>query len=137
MRFLRKLPRCLLVESLSRWRHQNSFGFRISGFGFFTKRLDRGKNRLRLHHHPLPSAKRRGIYYVMLVRGPIAPVMNVEFENSLFLRAFHDALAQWRVADFREQRDDVDLHRERNIERPTSNVQRRILQTPQRLTAAL
>jgi hypothetical protein len=36
--------------------------------------------------------------------------MNVELNNSLFLRAFHDALAQWRVADFREQRDDVDLH---------------------------
>src|SRR5690349_19150092 len=44
--------------------------------------------------------------------------MDVKVDDSLFLCAFHDALAQWRAADFREQRDDVDLHRGRNIERP-------------------
>jgi len=36
--------------------------------------------------------------------------MNVELHDSLFLRAFHDALAQWPVADFGKQRDEVDLH---------------------------
>src|SRR5438067_10257205 len=70
----------------------------------------------------------------MFVRRPIAQVINVQLDDSLFLCAFHDALAQWCAADFREQRDDVDLHRERNIERPTSNVQRRIVETPRRLT---
>src|SRR5216684_3005593 len=46
----------------------------------------------------------------MFVGRPIAQVMNVEFHDSLFLCAFHDALAQRPAADFREQRDDVDPH---------------------------
>jgi hypothetical protein len=46
----------------------------------------------------------------MFVRRPTAQIMDVELRNSLFLRAFHDALAQWGMADFRKQRDDVDLH---------------------------
>ena len=61
----------------------------------------------------------------MFVRRPIAQVMNVELHDSLFLRAFHDALAQWRAADFRKQRDDVDLHLKEtsNAQRPTSNAE--------------
>jgi hypothetical protein len=86
----------------------------------------RGKNRLRLHHHPLPSTKRRIIDHVMLVSCPVAQVANVQLDDSLLLCAFHDTLAQRRAADFRKQGNDIDPHSEENVERPTPNVQRRI-----------
>ena len=46
-----------------------------------------------------------------------------KIDDPVFLRAFHDAFAKRRAADFRKQREDVDLHQEENIERPrlTSN----------------
>ena len=46
----------------------------------------------------------------MFVRCPIAQIVNVQIDDLLRLRPLHDAFAQWRAADFREQRDDVDLH---------------------------
>jgi len=51
------------------------------------------KNRLRLHDHPLPSAKWRVIDDVMLARRPIAKVMNVQVNDALLLRALHHAFA--------------------------------------------
>jgi hypothetical protein len=98
--------RHLLIKTSPGRRHQNNFRFSIFDFRFFAnlplKFFDRGKNRLRLHHHPLPSAKRRIISDAMLVRRPIAQVMNVKIDNLIFLRALHDAFAQRRAADFRE-----------------------------------
>ena len=41
----------------------------------------RRENRLRLHHHPLPSPEGRVIYDVMLVARPSAQVMNVQIER--------------------------------------------------------
>src|SRR5205823_2856167 len=41
----------------------------------------------------------------------IAKVMDAKVDNSIFLRAFHHALAQRRATDFRKERDDIDLHR--------------------------
>jgi hypothetical protein len=88
--------------------------------------FDRCKDRFRLHHHPLTSAKRRIISNVMFVHRPIAQVMNVKIDNSVLLRAFHNAFAKRGAANFREQRDDVDLHqlgkrRTPNTQRPTLN----------------
>src|SRR5437870_12638403 len=82
------------------------FDVRYSMFEIF----DRRKDRFRLHHHPLPSAKWRIINHMMFVCRPVSEVMNVKLEDSLFLCAFHHALAQGRAADFRKQRDDVDPH---------------------------
>jgi hypothetical protein len=51
--------------------------------------------------------------------------MNVNINNSIFLCAFHHALVQWRMADFRKQRDDVDPHSKKemsNAGRLTSNA---------------
>ena len=62
----------------------------------------------------------------MFVGCPIAQVVNVNIRDSFFLRAFHDALAQWRTTDLRKQRDDIDLHWE-NVERSPLNVQHRIV----------
>ncbi len=61
----------------------------------------------------------------MFVRCPIAQIVNVQFDDSVLLRPFHDAFAQRSAADFRKQRDNVDSHLSENIERSTSNVQRR------------
>src|SRR6516165_3392066 len=110
MRLLGKLRRQILVQALARRRHQDSFGLRTSDFGFLAKRFHRSENRLRLHHHPLSSTECRVIHNIMFIRRPITQVGNVHLEDSLFLRAFHDALAQWRAANFRKQLDDVDLH---------------------------
>jgi hypothetical protein len=51
--------------------------------------------------------------------------VNLNINNSLFLCAFHHALVQWRTADFRKQRDDVDPHsmKTSNIHRSTSNTE--------------
>ena len=46
----------------------------------------------------------------MFVRCPIAQVMNVQVDDSVLLRAFHDAFAQRAATDFRKQRDDIDSH---------------------------
>src|ERR1051326_7085124 len=74
---------------------------------------------------------------MVFVRRPIAQIMNVELEDSIFLCAFHHTLAQWRAADFRKQCDDVDLHLEQTSDaqpasanataRQAPNVQRRIV----------
>jgi hypothetical protein len=50
--------------------------------------------------------------------------VNVQIDDLLLLRPLHDAFAQWRTADFRKQRDNVDSHWKEtsNIERPTSNT---------------
>jgi hypothetical protein len=58
----------------------------------------------------MPSAKWRIIDHVMFVRCPIAQVVNVQFDDSVLLRPFHDAFAQRSAADFRKQRDNVDSH---------------------------
>ena len=127
MRFLRKLVRHLLIKPPPGGRHQNDF--RLSMFDvcwLVFKIFHGGKNRFRLHHHPLPAAKGRVINHVMFVGCPIAQVVNVNIRDSFFLRAFHDALAQWRTTDLRKQRDDIDLHWE-NVERSPLNVQHRIV----------
>jgi hypothetical protein len=54
----------------------------------------------------------------MFVRRPIAEVVDVKIDNVFSLCAFHHALVQWRTADFRKQRDNVDPHSKK-----TSNVQ--------------
>src|SRR5436309_6094509 len=73
------------------------------------------KNRLRLHHHPLPSTEGRIIYDVMLVARPSAQVMNVQVECTTFLSAFHHAFVERRAANFREKRDDIDAHEVANM----------------------
>jgi len=48
-----------------------------AGWAFLTlaaQFLDRPKNRLRLHHHPLPAAEGGVVDHMMLVCGPIAQV---------------------------------------------------------------
>src|SRR5438067_12809020 len=47
---------------------------------------------------------------MMFVARPIAQIMNVQIERADFLRAFHYAFVQWRSANFREKRDDIDSH---------------------------
>jgi hypothetical protein len=61
----------------------------------------------------------------MFVGCPIAEVMNVQIDDAVFLRAFHDALAQRSATDFRKQRDNIDSHsgKTSNAERRTSIVQ--------------
>src|SRR5438046_3503027 len=112
-------------------RHQDYFRFSILDSRLFRVQcsvfqiLYGSKNWLRFHHHPLPSAEWRIIDHVMFVRCPIAQVVNVQFDNSVLLRPFHDAFAQRSAADFRKQRDNVDSHlgKTSNAERQTSNAE--------------
>jgi hypothetical protein len=60
----------------------------------------------------------------MFVAGPIAQVMNAQLDNPFLLRASHDAFAQGRATNFREQSDDVDPHLQTNVECPKPGVQR-------------
>src|SRR5205085_4640050 len=83
----------------------------------------RRKNRLRLHHHPLPSTEGRVIYDAMLVARPSAQVMNVQVECTTFLSAFHHAFVERRAANFREKRDDIDAHEVANMRSSRSAVE--------------
>src|SRR2546423_9097570 len=85
------------------------------GLCFFMQIFHRRKNRLRLHHHPLPSTEGRIIYDVMLVARPSAQVMNVQVECTTFLSAFHHAFVERCAANFREKRDDIDAHEVANM----------------------
>jgi len=49
--------------------------------------------------------------------------MDLKIDNPIFLGALHDAFAKRRPADIGKQRQDVDLHSGRNVERPAANVQ--------------
>ena len=118
MRFSRELNGHLLIKTSPRRRREDNFRLDVGRWMLSVGRFLRCnaqilhccKNRLRLHHHPLPSAKWRIINEMMFVCRPIAQIMNAQTDNSLLLRAFHDALAQRRATDFRKKRDDVDLH---------------------------
>jgi hypothetical protein len=46
----------------------------------------------------------------MFICRPISQVVDTKIDNPIFLGAFHDALAQRRAADFREQGKNVNLH---------------------------
>src|SRR2546430_4842555 len=97
-------------------QYKNNFGFLLFVFGLlFSQISPRRKNRLRLHHHPLPSTEGRIIYDAMLVARPSAQVMNVQVECTTFLSAFHHAFVERRAASFREKRDDIDAHEVANM----------------------
>src|SRR5436190_24346607 len=83
------------------------------------------KNRLRFHHHSLAAAERRVVHDVMLVRRPVPQVMDSKIDNPIFLSAFHDAFGKRRATDIGKQCQNVDPHRNRNVQRSTLNVQSR------------
>jgi len=98
-------------------RHEEDFGCLISEI------FDGRENRLRFHDHSLAAAEGCVIRDVMFIRGPVPQVMNLKVDNPIFPSTPHDALTERRAADFRKQRENVDLHSEENVERPVANVQ--------------
>ena len=81
------------------------FGIRCLAFGvrrFHLQFFDRLENRFHLHHHPLPSSERGIIHHMMFVVRPIAQIMNVELERTVFLRPFHHAFIQGGPANLRK-----------------------------------
>ena len=103
VRLTRKPLRDRLIETASSRRHEHDLRCRVFGVRrSISKIFNRRKNRFWLHDHPLAAAKRRVINNVMFILRPVAQVMDVKIDSSIFLRTFHDAFAQRRPADFRE-----------------------------------
>src|SRR5438067_2563060 len=116
IRFVCKLFSHSLIETAPGGRHQNNLGcLMLDVWRLISQIFHRRKNRLRLHHHPLPSAKRRIVHHMMFVARPGAQVMNVQVECTIFLSAFHHAFVERRTANFREKRDDIDAHEVANM----------------------
>src|SRR5579862_1946108 len=115
----RQSPRPLLPENLARRRkqHNRCSGCRkaalliSAGTAFRAhQRPDRLEYRLRLHHHPLASAKRPVVHGAMAVVREIAQVVHARFDQSSFARTPHDPIIERSPKEIGEDRYNVESH---------------------------
>src|SRR5713101_7594444 len=80
--------------------------------GAYRQRFGAFKNRLRLEQHTLTTAKRPVIHRAVPVMGESPQVMHPDVNNSGFSRPPHNAMLQRPAKKVRENRDDLELHRD-------------------------
>ncbi len=86
--FAGEFPHISLVESpTGRRQQQHAAPIRVEG-------LDRGEDRLGLHHHPWPAAEGRVVDRAMTVVGPLAKIMHADIQESLADRPSEETLAE-------------------------------------------
>ncbi len=77
--------------------------------------LHRGKDRLRLHHHPAAAAIGHVVRDLMFAGRVIAEVVEVHADEAGRLRALEDGFAQVGGADFGEEGEEVETQRHDGI----------------------
>src|SRR5882762_5628443 len=94
-----------LVQWLPPWLHQN-YGARV----MCSNRLDSLDRRLRLEHHPWPTAERHVVDLPVPVVRVLAQVVGVKLEEPTLDRTPDHSLPEYRAEHGREDRDDVESH---------------------------
>ena len=72
--------------------------------------FDRRKDRFHFHDHSAAAAVRFIIGDMVLVGGPVADIMDAHIDQPALAGALKDAAFKIRGKDFRQEREDVELH---------------------------
>jgi len=93
-----------LPERLSLRSHEHDLGVRAAQF------LDGGEDRFGFEQHPLAAAAEVVVGAPVLVGGPVAELVGVDFDDPRIPRAPDDTLVQRGEGDVREESENVDFH---------------------------